>query len=178
MLTAMLAAENVLGARYDVWSVNVDQEYQEEITREEAERRAAEIAALEATQPKVPLPLGAPVPDPARDALRLAFARLHKAALGTAIGSVGALYVLATTAWVLWRGGPSVEMYLGLLGQYFIGYTVSWTGALIGAGYGFAWGFALGWLVAYLRNLSLGIYVQWIRRRAEAASLGNFFDYI
>jgi protoporphyrinogen oxidase len=178
MLTAMLAAENILGAKHDVWSVNVDQEYQEEITREEAERRAIEAKALEATQPRVPVPLGAPVADPLREVIRYAFARLHKAALGTALGTVGALYVLATTAWVLWRGGPTLEMYLGLLSQYLIGYSVSWTGALIGAGYGFAWGFALGWLIAYLRNLSLGIYVAWIHRRAEAARLGNFFDYI
>jgi UDP-galactopyranose mutase len=31
MYTAMLAVENILGARHDVWSVNVDEEYHEEI---------------------------------------------------------------------------------------------------------------------------------------------------
>jgi len=30
MLTAILAARNILGARYDLWQVNVDSEYQEE----------------------------------------------------------------------------------------------------------------------------------------------------
>jgi protoporphyrinogen oxidase len=31
MLTAMLAVENILGARHDLWSVNVDREYHEEV---------------------------------------------------------------------------------------------------------------------------------------------------
>jgi hypothetical protein len=38
MLTAMLAARNILGGRYDLWRVNVDADYQEEgaaITEEE-----------------------------------------------------------------------------------------------------------------------------------------------
>ncbi len=50
MLTAMLAARNVLGARYDLWQVNVDEEYHEEgkqITLDE-------IRQMEATQPIVP----------------------------------------------------------------------------------------------------------------------------
>jgi protoporphyrinogen oxidase len=50
MLTAMLAARNILGGRYDLWQVNVDQEYHEEgkqITLEE-------IRQMEATQPLVP----------------------------------------------------------------------------------------------------------------------------
>jgi protoporphyrinogen oxidase len=50
MLTAILAARNILGARYDLWQVNVDAEYHEkggEITDEE-------IRAMENTQPMVP----------------------------------------------------------------------------------------------------------------------------
>ncbi len=50
MLTAILAARNILGGHYDLWKVNVEQEYHEEgaaITAEEMEN-------LEATQPLVP----------------------------------------------------------------------------------------------------------------------------
>ncbi len=50
MLTAILAARNVLGANYDLWQVNVDSEYHEggaEITEEE-------IKAMESSQPLVP----------------------------------------------------------------------------------------------------------------------------
>jgi protoporphyrinogen oxidase len=50
MLTAILAARNVLGAHYDLWQVNVDAEY-----HEEGETLSEEdIRAMEATQPSVP----------------------------------------------------------------------------------------------------------------------------
>ena len=50
MMTGILAARNILGARYDLWRVNVDSEYQEhgaELTEEDFDR-------LESTQPYVP----------------------------------------------------------------------------------------------------------------------------
>jgi protoporphyrinogen oxidase len=50
MLTAILAARNVAGARFDLWNLNVDRDYLEagpQISNEE-------IAALERTQPLVP----------------------------------------------------------------------------------------------------------------------------
>lgn len=50
MLTAMLAVKNILGANYDVWEVNVDNEYHEEVT----ERPSADLALLGATQPLIP----------------------------------------------------------------------------------------------------------------------------
>jgi protoporphyrinogen oxidase len=37
MYTALLSVENILGARHDVWSVNVEDEYHEEVRRDEAE---------------------------------------------------------------------------------------------------------------------------------------------
>jgi len=51
MLTAMLSVKNILGANYDVWAVNVDNEYHEEQTREEDR---SEVKLLGATQPLVP----------------------------------------------------------------------------------------------------------------------------
>lgn len=50
MLTAMLAARNILGSRYDLWQVNVEADYHEEgsmVTEEELE-------AMDASQPVVP----------------------------------------------------------------------------------------------------------------------------
>ena len=50
MLTAILAARNILGANYNLWDIEVDSGYQEEggeITNEE-------VAALEASQPMIP----------------------------------------------------------------------------------------------------------------------------
>ena len=51
MLTAMLAAKNILGGQHDLWQVNVDQEYHEETT---ASSESKELAAVSATQPLVP----------------------------------------------------------------------------------------------------------------------------
>lgn len=50
MLTAMLSVKNILGANYDVWGVNVDNEYHEEIQEQEEK----DLAILGATQPLVP----------------------------------------------------------------------------------------------------------------------------
>ena len=59
MVTALLAAQNLLGARHDVWSVNADDEYHEEgdVDLSDVFR---DPAKLEATQPHVP-------PGPATD---------------------------------------------------------------------------------------------------------------
>ncbi len=53
MLTAMLAVENVLGASHDIWEVNVDQEYLEEVDKSENERHR-DLMQLTSTQPNVP----------------------------------------------------------------------------------------------------------------------------
>ena len=47
MLTAVLAARNIMGEKHDLWTVNEDAEYHEEGAR-------VELAELSATQPKVP----------------------------------------------------------------------------------------------------------------------------
>jgi protoporphyrinogen oxidase len=53
MVTAMLAVRNVLGEQHDVWQVNVDQEYHEEVrAKDGADEEYMELAA---TQPRVPL---------------------------------------------------------------------------------------------------------------------------
>jgi protoporphyrinogen oxidase len=53
MLTAMLAVENILGANHDLWEVNADQNYHEEI-KEGGSTAAGVYAELAATQPGVP----------------------------------------------------------------------------------------------------------------------------
>jgi protoporphyrinogen oxidase len=52
MLTAMLAVKNILGCNYDLWSVNVDQEYHEELKGEKKDLE--ELAVVATTQPQVP----------------------------------------------------------------------------------------------------------------------------
>jgi hypothetical protein len=53
MLTAMLAVRNVLGANYDLWEVNADEDYHEEIGRR-ADEHSEELTRLASTQPGVP----------------------------------------------------------------------------------------------------------------------------
>jgi protoporphyrinogen oxidase len=53
MLTAMLAVKNILGANYDLWQVNAEQEYHEEVTDRD-KTNASEFAMLASTQPRVP----------------------------------------------------------------------------------------------------------------------------
>ncbi|MDH3692878.1 MAG: hypothetical protein OEU36_25910, partial [Gammaproteobacteria bacterium] len=175
MLTAMLAAENIQGANHDLWSVNVEQEYLEEVTAEDAER-SKEYAALAATQPQVPETLAAP--GTIDEILSKTFARLDKAALATAIGSVSGAILLFATIGLLLRNGPNTGAHLQLLSQYFYGYSVTYQGAVIGFAHAFLWGFILGWLFAYLRNLALGVYVSFILRRARSLSLSRVLDYI
>ncbi len=50
MLTAMLTVKNIMGANYNVWDVNVEQEYHEEINDEDKKQ----MALLASTQPLVP----------------------------------------------------------------------------------------------------------------------------
>ena len=50
MLTAMLSVKNILGAKYDVWGVNVDNEYHEEVK----EHDDGELSLLGSTQPLIP----------------------------------------------------------------------------------------------------------------------------
>ena len=50
MLTAMLSVKNILGAKYDVWGVNVDNEYHEEMKQSDD----GELSLLASTQPLIP----------------------------------------------------------------------------------------------------------------------------
>ncbi|RMF60851.1 MAG: hypothetical protein D6748_03115, partial [Calditrichaeota bacterium] len=61
---------------------------------------------------------------------------------------------------LLIKGGPNVGAHLNLLGQYFVGYSVTWTGSFIGL----LWGGLVGWLVGWLIGL---IYnrIVWLRNR-------------
>jgi hypothetical protein len=78
--------------------------------------------------------------------------RLNAVVQGVAVGALAALAIFVATNWLVLKGGPVVGPHLSLLGQFFIGYRVTFAGSLIGAAYGFAAGFAAGWATAYLYN--------------------------
>ena len=148
MFTAMLAAENILGANHDLWEVNVEQEYHEEI------REEVSVEKL----------------------LRRAFSKMDKLSFATAVGTVSGLAIFLATVFLILKGGKIVGPNLALLGQYFLGYTVTLKGAWIGFAYSFLWGFLFGWLFAYLRNLSLAYIIYRARRKAQALTFKYFID--
>jgi protoporphyrinogen oxidase len=66
MLTAMLTVKNIMGANYNVWDVNVEQEYHEEIIDEDKKQ----MALLASTQPLVPKRLESAVSNTSKGAKR------------------------------------------------------------------------------------------------------------
>ncbi|MEW5918969.1 MAG: hypothetical protein AB1762_21375 [Gemmatimonadota bacterium] len=111
------------------------------------------------------------------EALELAFAPLNKRAFGIALGCSGAVFMALLTIAVL-VADRALEFPLGLLGQYFAGYTVSWPGVLVGAGWGFVVAFVAGWFFAFCRNAALAITAFAIRTRAELSQTRDFLDHI
>jgi protoporphyrinogen oxidase len=175
MLTAMLAVKNIQGANIDVWAVNADQDYHEEVSAEEAERKP-EFKEIAATQPLVPSTV--PEPSAADRVILKAFARLDRWSFAGAVGIVTGMCAFLATVILLIKGGAVIGPRLALLGNYFLGYTVSWSGAFVGLFYGAVYGFIAGWMFAYIRNAMMGFYVNLLRRRAEAERLKDFLNYI
>lgn len=176
MLTAMLAVKNILGGDYDLWKVNADQEYHEEL-REDAFPDSKELKELAATQPRVPeaLPQSG---NGVEQTIISVFASIDKLALALSVGAVSGAAIFIATMVLILKGGSVVGPNLSLLNQYFIGYSVSVEGAFIGLGYSFLWGFIFGWLFAYLKNLLTGFYVYRVKKSAELSSFRDFIDYI
>jgi protoporphyrinogen oxidase len=146
MLTGMLAVRSmVLGELHDLWSVNTDQEYHEEV---------------DVASPRLDRDMEVLV----EQELARVFPRVDRVALGLAVGVLGGVGLFVATLALVLMGGPVVGPTLGLLGQYFPGYSVTILGSVIGLFYGYISGFALGWLFAALRNAIVFIYLVAIYR--------------
>jgi len=78
--------------------------------------------------------------------------RLNAIVHGVVTGVVVGLTIFIATNWLILKGGDVVGPHLALLGQFFIGYEVSFTGSLLGFGYGFGTGFVIGYGVAKIYN--------------------------
>jgi protoporphyrinogen oxidase len=152
MLTAMLAAENILGAHHDLWDVNTDLEYHEEIAIRE------DVSAADRAVIKV-------------------FTKIDKLGLATSTGAVSGLLVFLATLWLTFFGDRIATQGLQLLDQYFIGYTVTAKGLFIAMGYTFLWGFLFGWLFAYLYNLFVAFYIYRVKRKLGLLSFRDFLDH-
>jgi len=113
------------------------------------------------------------VPNP----VLLAFARIDRRALGVACGAVlGGFLSGGTLILVVQRRDPAFG--LGLLGQFFWAYSVSWQGVLTGFFWGLVVGFIFGWGLALVRNATMWIWLTVIRSRAEMNEYSNLLDHL
>ncbi len=161
MLTGMRAVNNLVdGTSHDLWSVNADQEYHEEI-RIDKETVVTDVAD-----------------EALREIFETVFAKLDKLALGLSLGGVSALVFFLMTIVLVLKGGESVGPNLSLLNQFFPGYTVTVWGSFMALTYGFGTGFFVGWSFAFLRNLIAAFQFTMLKRRAQRALLRRFMDFI
>ncbi len=160
MLTGMLAVRNlILGERNNLWVVNAEQEYHEEV------RSATQAEPSEVTET-------------VREVLAEVFAKLDPLAFGLALGQTAGLLLLLATLFLVFKGGDVIGPNLQLLDHFLPGYTVSLPGSMLGLLYGTLLGFLVGWCFAYLRNITMFLYVAVAQRRAELGTLRRIFDYI
>ncbi len=165
MVTAVYAARNILAgtAEYDVWDVNVDDEYHEEV-------RASDATAASGDRM-----LPSRVADAALEELvRGAFARYDAVALGGALGAVAGLALFAATALLLLGDGQAVGSNLSLLGNFFLGFAPTWAGAFIGLFEASLGGFGFGFVLAKLINTVIAAEEQRIVRRIEERAIDLF----
>src|SRR5262245_28607229 len=91
--------------------------------------------------------------------------RLNATVQGIVTGLVAGLGVFVATNWLVLKGGQTVGPHLSLLGQYFIGYRVSFLGSLIGFFYAFVIGYVVGYMVGRVYN--------WVVDRRDHKRLGH-----
>ncbi len=91
------------------------------------------------------------------DAVSRAVAKIQTGVLALAGALIGGMGLFMMTAWLLIKGGPHVGAHLQLLGQYFIGYSVTWRGSLVGLFYGVLTGGVVGWAVGAIYNWIVSI---------------------
>jgi hypothetical protein len=103
-----------------------------------------------------------PPPSDPDAVLRIRARRLGALASGLVAGFLAGAGLCLATLWLVLKGGHPVGPHLGLLGQFFIGYTVTPVGSVIGLAYGFVTGFGLFYCGAALYN--------WIADRRESGA--------
>jgi hypothetical protein len=160
MLTGMLAVRNLLhGEKNDLWQVNAEQEYHEELLLNQA------MEPEEVTQV-------------VEEVVGGAFPKLDPLALGMSLGTVLGAGLMLATWFLLLRGGDASGKTLTLLGQFYPGYTVTAVGGLIGLIYGLFTGFVMGWGYAFLRNAATALYLVSLYRSAQQSAMRQFFEHI
>jgi hypothetical protein len=159
MMTATLAVRNLLfGEGYDLWNVNADAEYHEEMRRDEKTR---------------PVPV-----EPIQEKITHIFPRLDPVALGFSLGITAGVLIFAATLFLIIKDGWTAGPHLALLSNFLPGYSVTFRGAVVGLLGLSSLGFGFGLILAYLRNLAVLISARIIHRDIELYHLRRLFDFI
>ena len=164
MMTGVYAARNIVGSEYDIWDVNVEEDYHEERDSKNLSTSGdrlvpsrIEIAPLERR-------------------IRELYARIDPVALGSAMGMMTGVTLFLATVVLLLRGAETSMPNISLLGNYFLGYGVSWFGALVGLIEGSLAGYLLGWSMASLTNLVMRIEERKTFAAFEAGQMMNLYE--
>lgn len=115
-------------------------------------------------------------PDPMDRLIIDSLAKIDGVALGISLGTLFGLIIFAATNILIFKGGDIVGPNLALLGQYFIGYDVTFPGSLVGLVYGLICGFVIGWLIAGLRNFAMSLYIHFLKVRRSISVVNDYID--
>lgn len=150
MLTAIYAARNLCGANHDLWNVNVDGEYHEEI-RQSSDRLVPQTMQTDALV-----------------LLQSAFARYDPYALGCALSIVLGLGMLLLVAPLLVQDRTPPELML--LRNYLFGFDATWKGIALGILETSVVGFLLGFVMARAINFVTGWHERRLLHKLEMAA--------
>lgn len=154
MLAGLFAARNVAGAELDLWSINEDLSFHEELSRDESEEHGVRDR-LTPTR----------VDESIEKLLSDAFARYDEVAVGGAVGLTASAGLAVATALPLVGSGQSFVPMLSLLGNFLFGFEVSWPGLAVGIVEAGLLGFGLGWVTGKLVNLVIRGFERDLERR-------------
>jgi hypothetical protein len=144
MVTAVYAAQNLMGAKHEIWDVNVDEQYHEQRHPEIRDRATPSRVDAQSVEQLV----------------RAAFARYDPVALAGSLALTLGSGLFLATAVLLVAGGTPVGPNLSLLANYLPGYEVSWSGALLGFAEGVTLGGLFGGALAGLLNLVIELHAK------------------
>jgi hypothetical protein len=154
MLAGLYAARNVAGAELDLWSINEEASFHEEVGREEGKGRGVRDRLTPAR-----------AEGSLEDLLQTAFEQYDEVAFGGATGITSSLILAVATAGLLLGSNGGFVPMLSLLGHYLFGYEVSWPGLAVGMAEAGLVGFGLGWSAARLSNLLIAAFERDLERR-------------
>jgi protoporphyrinogen oxidase len=154
MLAGLFAARNVAGTRLDLWSINEEPSFHEEVRGDERKGRGVRDRLIPAH-----------AEGGLEDLMETAFGQYDEVAFGGATGITSSLILAVATAVLLLGSDGGFVPMLSLLGHYLFGYAVSWPGLGVGMMEAGLVGFGLGWAGARLSNLLISVFERDFERR-------------